>query len=142
MSGEAPDIREQEDCPNGQACDWSCDQHRHPVTVRTPDDDTGDSLALQAHIVKLRDRWERQKRLTDEARAEADRFRVALGKVAEVLDNNGESPVLSCGGLTLDSDGCYVGDLARRLRAILAADPVPLADVREPTSDEAVTDHG
>lgn len=25
--GEAPDIREQEDCPSGAACDWACDQH-------------------------------------------------------------------------------------------------------------------
>jgi hypothetical protein len=25
---EAPDIREQEDCPGGESCHWSCDQHR------------------------------------------------------------------------------------------------------------------
>lgn len=25
--GEAPDIREQEDCPGGWACDYACDQH-------------------------------------------------------------------------------------------------------------------
>ena len=25
--GEAPDPREQEDCPSGEECDWSCDQH-------------------------------------------------------------------------------------------------------------------
>lgn len=24
---EAPDIREQEDCPSGEVCEWSCDQH-------------------------------------------------------------------------------------------------------------------
>lgn len=25
--GEAPDVREQEDCPSGSACGWLCDQH-------------------------------------------------------------------------------------------------------------------
>jgi hypothetical protein len=24
---EAPDIREQEDCPGGEFCDYACDQH-------------------------------------------------------------------------------------------------------------------
>lgn len=31
---EAPDIREQEDCPHGSECDWSCDQHvRNPQAI-------------------------------------------------------------------------------------------------------------
>jgi hypothetical protein len=27
MSGEAPDIREREDCPGAEVCDGLCDQH-------------------------------------------------------------------------------------------------------------------
>jgi hypothetical protein len=30
---EAPDIREQEDCPAGYACDYSCDQHEIKTVV-------------------------------------------------------------------------------------------------------------
>lgn len=31
MSGEAPDLREQEDCPSPEACDSKCDQHDNVV---------------------------------------------------------------------------------------------------------------
>lgn len=36
MTGQAPDIREQEDCPGGEFCDWSCDQHVPPSSEETP----------------------------------------------------------------------------------------------------------
>lgn len=36
MSGEAPDIREQEDCPSAKACDGRCDQHETPDSTTPP----------------------------------------------------------------------------------------------------------
>jgi hypothetical protein len=47
MSGEAPDIREDEDCPSGKYCDWACDQHEG---MTAPDE----RAELVAEIERLR----------------------------------------------------------------------------------------
>ena len=72
----------------------------------------------------------------DEARAEADRLRVALGKVAaKVAEVDGWKPYESrdTGSVYLSDS---VDDLVTDIRAILAADPVALADVRAVAWDE------
>ena len=117
-----------------------------------PADDAGDVAALQAHIVKLRDRWERQKRLADEARAEVDSLRaeverlrassrevyakfhrieaerdslrVTLAAVGDVVRTAGVKRA-SAGGAYYETV-----TVAQVQAALAAADPVSLADVR------------